>query len=99
MTLQGRLHSGWLLAWALLLLAIVPCRVIVTTLAGRIALHAGLILKRGLLAGALRLEPDMVRRDGPGRLLGRVIESQVVETAALQGGFLGLASDVALATP
>jgi ATP-binding cassette, subfamily B, bacterial len=97
MTLQGRLHSGWLVAWALLLMAIVPCRIIVTALAGRIALRAGLILKRGLLAGALRLDPDAVRRDGPGRLLGRVIESQVVETAALTGGFVGLTAALALA--
>lgn len=96
MALQGKLDSGWLGAWALLLLAIVPCRVLVTALAGRIALSSGVILKRSLLAGALRLDPDAVRRDGSGRLLGRVIESEVVESAALQGAFLGLTAGVEL---
>jgi ATP-binding cassette subfamily B protein len=96
MALQGRMESGWLLAWALLLIAIVPCRLIVTNLAGGLSLSAGIILKRGLLAGALRLESDTVRREGAGRLLGRVIESEVVETAALQGAFLGVTAIVEL---
>ena len=57
----------------------------------------GGILKRRLLFGALQLGQDEVRHLGLGRLLsGRVVESEVVESMALNGGFLGLTSAIEL---
>jgi hypothetical protein len=41
---------------------------------GSFALGAARLLKSRLLAGALRMDPDLVRRQGVGGLLGRVIE-------------------------
>jgi ATP-binding cassette subfamily B protein len=96
MALTGRFDLGWLLAWQLLLLTLVPLRLLSTALGGRLAIGAGSLLKRRLLAGALRLEPDEIRHLGVGQLLGRVIESEVVETTAIAGRFLALTAAVEL---
>jgi ATP-binding cassette subfamily B protein len=95
--LQGRLDWGWLLAWALLLLTLVPFRLLATWLQGVIAIGAGGFLKQRLLSGALRLEPDEIRHQGVGQLFGRVLEAEAVESLALSGGFLALVSGVELA--
>lgn len=91
--LDGRGWDGWFTAWVLLLLTIVPLQTYSAWLQGSVALRAGRLLKERLLTGALRLEPDEVRHDGAGRHLGRVIESDAVETLALSGGLqAGLAA-------
>jgi ATP-binding cassette subfamily B protein len=95
--LQGRLDSGTLAAWGLLLATLIPLRGLITWLQGRVAITASGMLKERLLSGALRLEPDEIRREGAGQLLGRVIESEALETLALSGGFLALVSVIELA--
>jgi ATP-binding cassette subfamily B protein len=97
MALRGQLDRGWLLAWLLLLLTPLPFRLLSTSAGGLFAIQAGALLKRRLLFGAMRLDPDAVRHLGAGQLLGRVIESEVVEAAALEGGFAGLTAVVELA--
>lgn len=91
--LQGRFEAGWLAAWALLLVALVPLRMAVAWLEGRFALAAGGLLRRRLLDGALHQSPDRIRSEGTGQLLGRVVESEALESSAVNGG---LASAVAL---
>ena len=56
----------------------------------------GGLLKQRLLYGALRLEPEEVRHQGAGQFLGRVMESEAVESLALSGGFLGLVAGIEL---
>jgi ATP-binding cassette subfamily B protein len=87
--LEGRLDRGWLLAWGLLLLTIVPFRLLTIWSQGLVAIGGGALLKRRLLYGALRLDPEEIRHQGAGQLLGRVIESESVESLALSGGLLG----------
>lgn len=94
--LQGRVDRGWLLAWALLLLTLIPFRLLATWAQGIFSMAAGARLKARLLYGALRLDPDEIRHQGVGQLLGRVIESETVETLALQGGFLALLAGIEL---
>ena len=94
--LQGRLETSWLLAWGLLLLTLVPLRVLVTSTGGRLAVRGGALLKRRLLFGALALETDSVRRRGAGQLLGRVLESEVLDAMAISGGFLALTAGIEL---
>ena len=72
--LDGRLDFGWLAAWLLLILSIVPLRFVGGWLEARIALDAGRMLKARLLAGALRMDEDRVIRQGVGHLIGRVME-------------------------
>jgi ATP-binding cassette subfamily B protein len=97
MALRGQLDRGWLLAWLLLLLTPIPFRLLSTSAGGLFAIQAGALLKRRLLFGAMRLDSDAVRHLGAGQLLGRVIESEVVEAAALEGGFVGLTAVIELA--
>ena len=94
--LEGRLDRGWLLAWALLLLTLVPLRMLVTWLQGTLAIRAGGLLKARLLAGVLRLAPEEMRHQGIGQLLGAVIEAEAVEALALNGGVLGLVAVIEL---
>jgi ATP-binding cassette subfamily B protein len=94
--LEGRLDWGWLFAWVLLLLTLVPFRLLVTWLQGKLAIGLGGLLKQRLLYGALRLEPEEIRHQGAGQLLGRVMESEAVESLALSSGFLGLATGIEL---
>ena len=93
---EGHFEHGWLVAWALLLLTIIPLRLFATWLQGLVAIRTGALLKQRLLYGALRLDPDEMRHQGAGQLLGRVIESESVESLALSFGFLGLFSFIEL---
>lgn len=86
--LRGNGDRSWLIPWALLLLTLVPLRVLITRLQGSIAIGAGALLKQRLFVGSLRLDPDSLRHQGAGQLLGRVLESEAVEALALSGGFL-----------
>jgi ATP-binding cassette, subfamily B, bacterial len=91
--LLGHLDASWLAAWALALFTIIPLQVTALWLQGRLAIGAGALLKQRLLAGAFRLNPEEIRREGAGQLLGRVIEAEAVESLALGGGLTaGLAA-------
>lgn len=94
--LQDRLDGGWLSAWALLLFTLIPVRLISAWAGGALAIDAGALVKRRLLAGALALEPDEIRHAGAGQLLGRVIESDELQTLALEGGLSSLAAAIDL---
>lgn len=88
--LDGRLDTGWLCAWVLLLLSLVPLGLGAAALNAGIALDVGLGLRQRLLAGSLKLDLDTLRHQGSGQLLARVIESQALESAGLAGA-LGVA--------
>ena len=54
------------------------------------------------MAGVLRLEPEEIRHQGAGQLLGRVLNSEAVECSlVLTGGHVGLIAltEIALAVP
>jgi len=94
--LNARAEQTWLLPWSLLLLTMVPLRILITWLQGLLAFDAGARLKQRLFFGALRLEPDSIRHQGAGQLLGRVLESEAVEALALSGGIMALLAFIEL---
>lgn len=94
--LSGRLDLGWMSAWILLVLTLVPLGLLGGWLNSTFALDAGRILKRRLLAGALRMDVDGVRHQGAGQMLSRVMESQALEALALNGGLSVLVALVEL---
>ncbi|HWY55689.1 MAG TPA: ABC transporter ATP-binding protein [Terriglobales bacterium] len=94
--LSGHLDNGWLLAWALILLTVVPFHVYGTWLQGFIAVNGGLLFKQRLLFGTLRLKPEEIRHKGVGQFLGQVMESEAVELLAVTAGFQGLTAVVEL---
>jgi ATP-binding cassette, subfamily B, bacterial len=97
LSLAGRMDRGWLLAWAMLLITLVPFRLLTTWKQGLLAIGAGAFLKRRLLYGALRLGPEQMRHCGIGSFLAQVFESEIVETLALSGGIAGLLAIIELA--
>jgi ATP-binding cassette, subfamily B, bacterial len=106
--LKGHVDSAWLTAWTLALFTLIPLELAALWIQGKLAIVAGSLLKQRLLAGALRLQPEEIRREGAGQLLGRVIESEAVGSLAIGGGFMALlailelvlaAIVLALATP
>jgi len=94
--LETPIDSRFLYAWAMVLASMLPFRMLSTWSAGAIAVRAGELLKKRLLLGAMRLDPDELRLDGAGRHLARVFESEAVETLALSGGLLSFAASIEL---
>jgi ATP-binding cassette, subfamily B, bacterial len=94
--LAGRLDAGWIVAWVLLLLTMIPLRAAAARVEGTIAIDAGVLIKRRLLAGALALDPDEVRSDGAGRMMSRVLESEAVEQLAIDAGGAALFTTIDL---
>lgn len=94
--LSGRLDLAWLVAWLLLVVSNVPMLLSMRWLNATFALDLGRILKRRLLAGALRMDIDAVRHQGVGQLLGRVMEAQALEGLVLNGGLAVLVAAVEL---
>ena len=90
LTFTGRIDRGWLTAWALLLLTLIPFRLLTTWTQGTFAIGLGAMLKRRLLQGALRLHPEEVRSLGVGSFLGQALEAEAIETLAISGGIAGL---------
>ena len=95
--LSGYLDTGWLTAWGLTLLTLVPLKLLASYASGLFSARAGVFLKRRLLFGALRLEPDEIRHQGMGQLLGQAMEVETVEQMAVTGGFLGITAFIELA--
>lgn len=95
--LDGRLDFGWLTAWALLVMSMVPLQLLAGWIDATLALDVSRLIKTRLLLGALNHDLEAVRRQGAGQLLGRVMESQAFESLALNFGLGSLVALVELA--
>jgi ATP-binding cassette, subfamily B, bacterial len=84
--LSGRLDYGWLAAWTLCLASTVPLRATSRWLEGAVAIGCGGLLKQRLLAGAMTIDPEHMRRTGAGRLLTEVLETEAIEQLGASGG-------------
>lgn len=85
-SLSGRLDGAWMAAWGLCLASTVPLRVAASWLAGVVAIGCGGLLKQRLLAGAMMIDADLMRRKGAGELLGEVLETEAIERLGTSGG-------------
>jgi ATP-binding cassette, subfamily B, bacterial len=94
--LSGHLDRGWLVAWGLMLLTLIPFRAVTVRAGGVLAIRAGALLKRRLLSGALRMDPDEIRGRGAGELLGQALEAEAVEQLAVTGGLYGITAVIEL---
>ena len=93
-SLSGRLDTGWMWGWILLLAALVPLRLSAARTQGKLAIGAGGLLKQRLMAGALRLRAGEVAQEGAGRFFSRVTEAEAVETLAISGALAAAVSIV-----
>lgn len=95
-TINGRLDPGWLIAWMLLAFTMLPGRLLAGWTEALFALDFGRLLKARLLAGALAMAPDRVKRRGVGGLIGQVMEAQALEGLTLAGAFAVLVGAIEL---
>jgi ATP-binding cassette subfamily B protein len=93
---DGRLDTGWLWAWALMGLTMVPLQAALAWSQGTLAMDLSALLRRRLLAGALGLPVDEARRGGMGEYVGRTFESAGMEQMALVGSFTSLLAAIDL---
>jgi ATP-binding cassette, subfamily B, bacterial len=96
LSFAGHMDRGWLTAWALLLVTLIPLQAAITWWQGLFAIRLGAFLKRRLLAGALRLHPEEIRHWGTGAFLSQALEASSMETLAVSGGIAGLLGVVEL---
>jgi ATP-binding cassette subfamily B protein len=92
----GVADGGTVLAWTLLMFAQIPPGLLALWSQGRFVVGAVGLLKQRLLVGALRLDPDAIRHEGVGHLVGRVHESEALESLSLGGGLQTLVSAMQL---
>ena len=103
--LEGRLDTGWLVAWALLLLTVIPIHMMSRWEQTKFAVSGAAVVMRQLLEGTFKLLPEEVRYGGVGQMIAQVLDSQALQSLALSGAITGLvaifeitASGVLLAT-
>jgi ATP-binding cassette, subfamily B, bacterial len=94
--LNGRPDRGWGAAWALCLASLVPLRMATRWVDGMVTIGVGGVLKERLLAAATRVDPDLVRRQGTGELLGALLEAEAIERPGLSGGLQGVLAAIEL---
>ena len=94
----GRPGAAGLVAWVGVLAAFVAARFVASWSAGRLAIDGGRLLRARLMDGLLALDPEPLRAEGIGQLLGRVMETEAIESLALGGGLLAVAGLFELTT-
>jgi ATP-binding cassette subfamily B protein len=95
--LSGRLDAGWLAAWALALLSLLPLRAANTWLQGVVTLGFGGVLKERLLSGVMALDGDTLHARGSGVLMSEVLEVDAIDELAAAAGVTVLLAIVELA--
>ncbi|MEE8306597.1 MAG: ABC transporter ATP-binding protein, partial [Gammaproteobacteria bacterium] len=96
--LSGSPDTSWLWIWGLVFATMLALRTVLFWRQGCLTLQLGLALRRRLLAAAFQQPAEKIRAQGSGTLLGRVLESEALESAAINGamGVLFAATEVAL---
>ena len=78
--------------------ALVGVRLLSSWTAGRLAIDGGGVLRDRLLHGLLSLDTESIRAQGIGQMLGRVVETEALESLALGGGLMAAAGAFELVT-
>jgi len=84
---KGHFEWVWLSAWALIMFTGIPLQLIGIRAGTFLSVGFGALFKKRLLYGTLKLEPDEIRHQGAGQFLGRVMESESLDSMVLGSGF------------
>jgi ATP-binding cassette subfamily B protein len=82
---SDHIERSWLLGAVTLMLSAIPFQLLEQWHAGVLALEVGSLVKRRLLVGALRLEPEEVCVNGAGTRLARAVEADAIQATILSG--------------
>lgn len=92
--LRGALEPAMLLAWALTLATLVVVSAGADWVEGHLLLAINARYRRKILHGATKLPPRASRAVGAGQLLGRVFETEALDTLAVSAGVSGITSAI-----
>jgi ATP-binding cassette subfamily B protein len=95
---SGRAGLADVAVWLGVLAAFVAAHSAASWSAGRLAVDGGRLLRTRLMEGLLALDTERLRAEGIGQLLGRVMETEALESLSLGGGLLGVAGLFELTT-
>lgn len=87
---SGSFDKAMLMVWGMILFSAVPFEIFHIWLESLLALGSGSLFKKRLLFGAMKLEPEEIRSQGAGQFLGRIMESEALDSMALESGFVCL---------
>jgi len=93
---EGHFEHYTMVAWALLLICLIPFRVLDKWSQNVFALSIGSLFKQRLLHGILQLEPEEVRHQGSGQFLGTIMEAESFGSLAMEGGMLSVVAVIEL---
>ncbi|HEX2054435.1 MAG TPA: ABC transporter ATP-binding protein [Actinomycetota bacterium] len=89
---SGSTSAAGLAAWSALLAGVILFRSLTSWLQGQAGRRAARLLRRRVFDGILQIDPDTIRHQGTGQLLGRVIDAETVQDLAVTGGLVALMS-------
>jgi len=84
---SGDLDWGRLVGWGLALFTLAVLQAVSSWLQGNISIKGASVFRERFLASIFLFDVDAMRRSGVGKLVGRVFETEALETLALSGGF------------
>jgi len=94
--LEGYFAQAPVMAWALLLISIIPVNFLNIWAQNRLSLDMGQLFKQRLLCGILKLEPEEIRHKGTGQFMNMVMETDLMSTFATEGGLTAIIAVIEL---
>jgi ATP-binding cassette, subfamily B, bacterial len=92
--LSGALDDGVLLGWALVLGTLVGVTAAADWVQGHLLLDINLRYRRKIMHGATVIAPHVSRSMGSGQLLGRVFETEALDTLVMNAGLSGVTAAI-----
>jgi ATP-binding cassette subfamily B protein len=86
-SLSGNLDWGSLGGWGLALFTLALLQSAASWLQGKISIKCAIVFREKFLTSIFAFDVDAMRRSGIGEVVGRVFETEALETLALSGGF------------
>jgi ATP-binding cassette subfamily B protein len=93
---EGHFEQYAMIAWAFLLICLIPFRVLDKWSQNIFAMSIGSLFKQRLLAGMIQLSPEEVRHKGSGQFLGTIMEAESFGSLAMDSGMLGIVAIIEL---
>jgi ATP-binding cassette subfamily B protein len=95
-SIEGHFERYEMIAWALLLICLIPFRVLDKWFQNLFTMSIGGLFKQRLLCGILQLEPEEVRHQGSGQFLGTIMEAESFGSLAMESGLVAVVATLEL---
>jgi ATP-binding cassette subfamily B protein len=93
---EGHFERYAMVAWAFLLICLIPFRVLDKWSQNIFAMSIGGMFKQRLLSGIIQLVPEEIRHKGSGQFLGTIMEAESLGSLAMDSGMLGIVAMIEL---